>query len=314
MTTEHPDPSTIQKSNQQIQNQENQENQRNQRNQKQIQNQSQSSHHVSLQEPTAKFDYNSIETELDLSIIQKEELNKFIPKDFPMFLDNNGRIPLRRQIFQNKKILKTVLTKPKKGVYMCNHCDQIFNNLGELLDHFDEFNVKRPHKCSFDDCPWKIVGFNRIRQLQRHKISVHSTEKGFKCKIPNCNKEFARIDLLNRHIKSVHENKTSRFNRKMSKDQLNSSHSSSSSSSKSKSHHHSTSASGNISSNDESISGGEDEEFVSESNLNSQTSSKNPQIASTSTSITQDQSSESNQQRRGSKYKHTIKFLTNSDD
>ncbi|CAM9011936.1 unnamed protein product [Wickerhamomyces anomalus] len=160
-----------------------------------------------------------IEKELNLSIIHSEELSKFIPNDFPTTIDENGRIPLRRQIFNDKKVLRTVLTKPKKGVYMCNHCDKIFNTFGELLDHFGEFNVKRPHKCSFDDCPWKIVGFNRIRQLHRHEKSVHSTEKDFKCNVPNCNKKFGRVDLLNRHIKSVHENKTSRFNKKMSKEQ-----------------------------------------------------------------------------------------------
>lgn len=229
----------------------------------------------------------SIETQLDLSIIQSEELNKFLPKNFPLFL-KDGREPLRRQIYNNKKILKTVLTKPKKGVYMCNHCDQIFNNFGELLDHFDLFQVKRPHKCSHDDCPWSIVGFNRIRQLNRHENSVHTIEKGFNCKIPNCNKKFGRIDLLNRHIKSVHENRSSRFNKKMNKEfqQLNPTTS--------------TSSPGSNSS-DESPS---DLDYT-----------QSP-IPSSSSMLTQENtnSQEISNQRRGSNIKHTIKFLTNSDE
>lgn len=222
-----------------------------------------------------------IEKELNLSIIHSEELSKFIPNDFPTTIDENGRIPLRRQIFNDKKVLRTVLTKPKKGVYMCNHCDKIFNTFGELLDHFDEFNVKRPHKCSFDDCPWKIVGFNRIRQLHRHEKSVHSTEKDFKCNVPNCNKKFGRVDLLNRHIKSVHENKTSRFNKKMSKEQQ-----------QQQQQQQQQPNSDYNSSNDELTSGGEYSPVVSSSSIDQQ----------------------SQQQRRGSQYKHTIKFLTNSDD
>lgn len=222
----------------------------------------------------------SIETQLDLSIIQSEELNKFIPKNFPLKL-NDGREPLRRQIYNNKKILKTVLTKPKKGVYMCNHCDQLFNNFGELLDHFDLFQVKRPHKCSHDNCPWSIVGFNRIRQLNRHETSVHTTEKGFNCKIPNCNKKFGRIDLLNRHIKSVHENRSSRFNKKMNKESSN-----------------------NINSKSPTIDHNSDME--------------SPILSSSSNLLNQSQesinSTISNQERRGSNIKHTIKFLTNSDE
>lgn len=234
----------------------------------------------------------NLEKELDLSIFHSQELNKFIPSGFPQIIDQDGRIPLRRQIFNDKKILKTVLTKPKKGVYMCNHCDHIFNTFGELLDHFDEFNVKRPHKCSFDDCPWKIVGFNRIRQLHRHEKSVHSTEKDFKCQVPNCNKKFGRVDLLNRHIKSVHEKKTSRFNKKMSKDNSQTSTIT-------------TIPATSTTIDSPLISTSQDNSSIEESSSEGEMSP----IASSSSSLQQQQ-----QPPRDSQYKHTIKFLTNSDD
>lgn len=143
------------------------------------------------------------------------QLESFMPPGFPQRYPD-GRIPLRVQIFQDKGILNSVLTKPKKGVYMCSHCDTNFATLAQMLDHIDEYSIARSYKCSFDDCPWKIVGFSKSRQLKRHISSVHSPTKRFPCDIENCNKSFMRLDLFNRHIRSVHENKMSRFNRRNS--------------------------------------------------------------------------------------------------
>ncbi|KAH3680496.1 hypothetical protein WICMUC_000284 [Wickerhamomyces mucosus] len=146
-----------------------------------------------------------------------DELQHFLPKDYPHILPD-GRIPLRYQVYQDKKVLRSVLNKPKKGVYMCNHCDLLFIEFTELLDHFDEFKIKRPHKCNHSDCVWKIVGFNRLRQLNRHKQSVHLQNQAFTCEI--CDKGFGRIDLFNRHLKNVHENQNSRYNKKLRKESM----------------------------------------------------------------------------------------------
>ncbi|CCH44207.1 Zinc finger protein [Wickerhamomyces ciferrii] len=265
---------------------------------------------------------NSINDD-DLSMIPQEEIDKFLPSNFPMIIrtssiDNNNneandilKIPLRRQIFNDKKILKQVLTKPKKGVYMCNHCDEIFYTFGELLDHFDQFDVKRPHKCSHLDCPWKIVGFNRVRQLNRHESSVHSTDKEFKCHISNCNKKFGRVDLLNRHLKSVHENKNSRFNRKLSKDL-----------SQHQQNHQQGSYQHNYQQNYQGFSWNSPTGSLSSIDDHDQTSpvitpiqinSQRSQRGSQDSQIDSQQDS-SNNQRRNSKYKHTIEFLTNSNE
>lgn len=151
----------------------------------------------------------------DITDLSNEQILKFLPSNFPK-LYQDGRIPLRVQIFNDKKILQSVISKPKKGVYMCNHCNTSFANLGSILDHFDEFDIKRPFKCTVEDCPWKVIGFNKSRQLQRHTASVHS-EREFKCQVLGCERMFKRMDLLSRHTKSVHQNLSSRFNKKLVK-------------------------------------------------------------------------------------------------
>ncbi|KAH3682361.1 hypothetical protein WICPIJ_006675 [Wickerhamomyces pijperi] len=149
-----------------------------------------------------------------LDPLDPKEIEKFLPIGFPKLLPD-GRVPLRYQIFKDKSVLRTVLTKPKKGVFMCSHCDLSFTQFSELLDHYDEYKIKRPHKCSHHDCPWKIVGFNRLRQLTRHEASIHNSSLNLVCL--KCSKKFGRIDLLNRHTKNVHDNANSRFNKKMAK-------------------------------------------------------------------------------------------------
>lgn len=143
-----------------------------------------------------------------------EQVVASLPSHFPREYDDS-RIPLRVQVYNDKPVLHNVLTKPKKGVYMCSHCDTTFASFVQLLDHIDANDIKRPHKCSYDDCPWKIVGFNRVRQLKRHIGSVHTTTKDYRCLVDDCYRCFTRVDLFNRHVKSVHENKLSRFNTKL---------------------------------------------------------------------------------------------------
>lgn len=142
-----------------------------------------------------------------------QEASNFLPANFPKQYPN-GAIPLRVQIFNNKKILRNVLKKPKKGVYTCSHCSETFSKFCYLLDHIDKYNLVREFKCSNNECPYKIVGFSKLRQLRRHELTIHLSNEKCKCHYKNCEKLFTRMDLLNRHIKTVHNNKESRFNRK----------------------------------------------------------------------------------------------------
>lgn len=120
---------------------------------------------------------------------------------------------------------------------ICTHCNQRFDSILQLGHHFDKYKVVTPHKCPFDSCPYFLIGFARKAELRRHCLTKHF-EKGkltqsinqnikqvlnnliYSCKIDNCGKYFYRKDSLQRHLKLVHENENSKFNKKMKKNQL----------------------------------------------------------------------------------------------
>lgn len=137
-----------------------------------------------------------------------------MPPGFPLVYAD-GRVPLRVQVYNDAAVLSTVLRKPKKGVYICAHCRSTFARLPALLDHIDSNNIERPYKCSEAACPWKIVGFLKHQQLRRHIACVHSSQSDYECPVDGCRKMFARVDLYHRHLRTVHENKCSRFNAKL---------------------------------------------------------------------------------------------------
>lgn len=120
---------------------------------------------------------------------------------------------------------------------LCTHCNQRFDSILQLGHHFDKYKVVTHHKCPFDSCPYFFIGFARKAELRRHCLTNHF-EKGkltqsinqnikqvlnnliYSCKIDNCGKNFYRKDSLQRHLKLVHENENSKFNKKMKKNQL----------------------------------------------------------------------------------------------
>mmetsp|Transcript_195 Transcript_195/g.174 ORF Transcript_195/g.174 Transcript_195/m.174 type:complete len:382 (-) Transcript_195:655-1800(-) len=122
-------------------------------------------------------------------------------------------------------------------VVICTHCNNRFDSILQLGHHFDKNKLVTPHKCPFDSCPYFFIGFARKAELRRHCLTKHF-EKGkltqsinqnikqvlnnliYSCKIDNCGKNFYRKDSLQRHLKLVHENENSKFNKKMKKNQL----------------------------------------------------------------------------------------------
>lgn len=103
----------------------------------------------------------------------------------------------------------------KKGNYKCGtHCNRTFSNSEEFMNHLNTFKVERKYKCPKQFCPWNQLGFKTSRLLKRHYKSAHGTNT-HRCIVLGCEKEFRREDLLNRHVKNVHENVNSRFNKRM---------------------------------------------------------------------------------------------------
>ena len=67
-----------------------------------------------------------------------------------------------------------------------------FNLKGHLRSHFEE----KPYKCHWPGCG---KGFARQHDCKRHE-QLHSNFRPFECE--GCRKQFARMDALNRHLKS----------------------------------------------------------------------------------------------------------------
>ena len=67
-----------------------------------------------------------------------------------------------------------------------------FNLKGHLRSHFEE----KPYKCHWPGCG---KGFARQHDCKRHE-QLHSNYRPFECE--GCRKQFARMDALNRHLRS----------------------------------------------------------------------------------------------------------------
>lgn len=143
----------------------------------------------------------------------------------------SSNLTLVEQLQADKPLLNAVHKKQKRGSYRCAHCPETFSNIMEYAEHMDIFNIKREYKCPFPLCAWKILGLPRRSDLRRHCAIQHKTELRsdlkqllnlkdetypiIQCDNVFCEKEFYRKDAYNRHIAIVHDNKKSRFNKKL---------------------------------------------------------------------------------------------------
>lgn len=144
----------------------------------------------------------------------------------------DDHVSLVNQIKNDGPLFEAISKKQKRGSYKCAHCPNTFPNLMEYAAHMDEYNIKREFKCPFPLCPWKVLGLPRRSDLRRHCAIQHKDElqsdlKDFLnlkdeayptilCSNKYCEKEFYRKDAFNRHVSIVHDNKKSRFNKKLS--------------------------------------------------------------------------------------------------
>lgn len=143
----------------------------------------------------------------------------------------NEHLSLVDQIKYDKFLFEVISKKQKRGSYKCAHCPETFPNILDYAAHMDNFGIKREFKCPFVLCPWKVLGFPKRSDLRRHCAFQHKDElkselkdllnlkdEAFPtilCSNKYCEKEFYRKDAFARHVAIVHQNKKSRFNKKL---------------------------------------------------------------------------------------------------
>lgn len=156
--------------------------------------------------------------------------------------NNLGNVPQRTTFSSQTSLMKQLQGSFSKNILYsklrepvsCTHCDHSFESIWDLASHFEEFKINTAHKCPFDLCPFHLIGFSRKADLRRHCFQKHSEKVKSKdsisgdiknilnnliysCKFENCKKNFYRKDSLQRHLKLVHENENSKFNKKLKK-------------------------------------------------------------------------------------------------
>ncbi|KAL6930711.1 hypothetical protein ACO0R3_003832 [Hanseniaspora guilliermondii] len=125
------------------------------------------------------------------------------------------------------------LTKNKKGLFSCLHCELKFSNILQYAQHLDEAEVSGPYKCPFVECCWKYFGMKTTQKLRRHCALQHINEltdemktilniksdsyPEIECMSEYCDKKFIRKDSILRHQQMVHNNPNSRFNNRLNK-------------------------------------------------------------------------------------------------
>ncbi|KAH7915598.1 hypothetical protein BJ138DRAFT_997406 [Hygrophoropsis aurantiaca] len=86
-------------------------------------------------------------------------------------------------------------------------CGSTFTRSFNLKGHMRSHNEERPFQCKWPGCG---KGFARQHDCKRHE-QLHSNYRPFTC--DGCNKNFARMDALNRHCESkIHFNAIIRTN------------------------------------------------------------------------------------------------------
>ena len=96
--------------------------------------------------------------------------------------------------------------KEKRDSYQCGSCGVEFVKWADLKNHYRTVHV---HKDLSGQCQYHCVAcntmFDTLSKLKYHAKNAHLNKKAHKCKY--CDETFTRPLYLNKHVKTVHEDK-----------------------------------------------------------------------------------------------------------
>ncbi|KAJ7814188.1 hypothetical protein B0H13DRAFT_2465204, partial [Mycena leptocephala] len=95
----------------------------------------------------------------------------------------------------NVKTVRTHNRHKQEATFICPvpRCGSMFTWSFNLKGHIQSHNEEKPFLCKWPGCG---KGFARQHDCKRHE-QLHTNYRPFTC--DGCNKQFARMDALNRH-------------------------------------------------------------------------------------------------------------------
>lgn len=97
------------------------------------------------------------------------------------------------------KLKRTIKSRPKEKLYVCEHCSKNFKNQSALTKHIRSHTGEKPYQCEICSKSFRISS-----HLKNH-TRTHTGEKPYKCHL--CTKSFVVSFALKSHIRTHTEEK-----------------------------------------------------------------------------------------------------------
>ncbi|KAK4517411.1 Transcriptional regulator [Mucor velutinosus] len=115
-------------------------------------------------------------------------------------------VPHHHDIADHDQHHEARTTEDSQLVCRWNQCLKVFSNHTTLADHLSEDHIgwkKGGYSCDWDNCSRQGAKCHNRFALIMH-LRIHTGEKPFECKAPDCGQTFGRMDALTRHKKAEH--------------------------------------------------------------------------------------------------------------